>query len=232
MELLAGLAAIAVAMAIGAFVLAGGLRDRGHDDVINVTGSARRSVVSDYVIWSASVSSQRGAPAAAADELAGWTRRVRAFLKAHAVLDSELSVDPVSTETVTTSNGRVAAFRLTRYFQIRSRRVAAIADVVERSGDLISEGIPLAGQPPQYIYTRLSRLRPQLVAAATRDAMTRARALVKATTGELGGLRSVNVGVFQVTQPNSTDVSDSGVYDTSTLRKDVTAVVNVGFALE
>ena len=44
-------------------------------------------------------------------------------------------------------------------------------------------------------------------------------------------LRGVNVGVFQVSSPNSTDVSDYGVYDTTTLRKDVTAVVNVTFAL-
>jgi hypothetical protein len=34
-----------------------------------------------------------------------------------------------------------------------------------------------------------------------------------------------------VTAPNSTDVSDLGVYDTSTLRKDVTAVVNATFTL-
>ena len=40
------------------------------------------------------------------------------------------------------------------------------------------------------------------------------------------------MGVFQITAPNSTDVSDYGVYDTSTLRKDVTAVVNVAFALK
>ena len=41
----------------------------------------------------------------------------------------------------------------------------------------------------------------------------------------------MNVGVFQVTSPNSTDVSDYGVYDTSTREKDVTAVVNATFAL-
>jgi hypothetical protein len=44
-------------------------------------------------------------------------------------------------------------------------------------------------------------------------------------------LRGVDVGVFQVTSPNSTEVSDYGVYDTSTLGKDVTAVVNVTFSL-
>jgi hypothetical protein len=44
-------------------------------------------------------------------------------------------------------------------------------------------------------------------------------------------LRGVNVGVFQVTSPNSTQVSDYGTCDTTTLQKDVTAVVNVTFAL-
>jgi hypothetical protein len=42
----------------------------------------------------------------------------------------------------------------------------------------------------------------------------------------------VDAGVFQVTTPNSTRVEDYGVYDTSTLEKDATAVVNVTFALK
>ena len=42
----------------------------------------------------------------------------------------------------------------------------------------------------------------------------------------------MDVGVFQVTTPNSTQVEDYSVFDTSTLEKDVTAVVNVTFALK
>ena len=38
-------------------------------------------------------------------------------------------------------------------------------------------------------------------------------------------------GVFRVTSPNSTEVEGYGVYDTSTLDKDVTAVVNVTFGV-
>ena len=53
-----------------------------------------------------------------------------------------------------------------------------------------------------------------------------------ATGSHLGKLRRVSVGVFQITSPNSTEVEDYGVYDTSTLDKDVTAVVNVTFALK
>jgi uncharacterized protein len=126
---------------------------------------------------------------------------------------------------------RVTGYRLTRSFEIRSSRVASIAAVAERSSVLLAQGVPLAADPPQYVYTKLPGLRPRLLAAATRDAQARARVLVAASGAKLGKLRGVNVGVFQVSSPNSTDVSDYGVYDTTTLPKDVTAVVNVTFAL-
>ena len=52
-----------------------------------------------------------------------------------------------------------------------------------------------------------------------------------AAGGHLGRLQSVSAGVFQITAPNSTDTSGEGVYDTSTIDKDVTAVVNLTFAM-
>jgi hypothetical protein len=126
----------------------------------------------------------------------------------------------------------VTGFKLTRSFEVRSERVAAIADLVEQSQQLFEQGVPLQPQSPQYVYTKLADLRPKLLAEATKDALNRAKVLVEATGAHLGGLRDVDVGVFQVTAPNSTEVSDYGVYDTSTLGKDVTAVVNVSFSLE
>lgn len=146
-------------------------------------------------------------------------------------------MNPVSTETVSQNadgqdTGRVLAYRLTRSFEVRSSRVDAVAALVEDSQKLLAQGVPLQAQPPQYVYTKLPDLRPRLLADATKDALARAKVLVEATGGSLGGLRSVSVGVFQITAPNSTEVSDYGVYDTSSLRKDVTAVVNVAFALK
>jgi hypothetical protein len=129
------------------------------------------------------------------------------------------------------NGNRITAYRLTRNFEVRSSRVGAIAALAERSSSLLARGVPLAADPPQYVYTKLPALRPGLLAAATKDAQLRARVLVAASGAKLGKLRGVDVGVFQVSSPNSTDVSDYGVYDTTTLRKDVTAVVNVTFAL-
>ena len=39
------------------------------------------------------------------------------------------------------------------------------------------------------------------------------------------------MGVLQITRPNSTDVSSYGIYDTSTIEKDVSVVVTTTFGL-
>jgi hypothetical protein len=236
LSLLGGLVAVALAIGLGSLAIADGIRDRGRNDVLSVTGSAKQRIVSDYVVWNVSVTSQRATPQAASTELAEWTREVLGFVREAGARDGEITVNPITTDTVNEDEdldaGPVVGFRLTRSIQIRSPRVQVMMDLVESSGRLLQEGIPVQAEQPQFIYTRLPALRPRLLAAATRDALSRARVLVESTGSELGNLRSVNVGVFQVTAPNSTEVEDYGVYDTSTRTKDVTAVVNVTFAID
>ncbi len=226
----------AAAIVLGARSLGAGIRERGatRNDSIAVTGSAKRLIESDYVIWDASFSSQRPTPAAAEKELAGWTATVRGFLLGHGVRPSELSVEPVTAETVhkgAYGGGRIIGYDLTTNIELRSTRVSQITAVASQSSQLLALGIPFESQPLQYIYTKLASVRLALLAAATKDALDRANVLVEATGARLGTLRNVDVGVFQITPPNSTDVSGYGEYDTSTIEKDVTAVVNVSFAL-
>lgn len=231
------IALLAVALFAGLVVLADGIRDRDVvDDTITVTGSARRQIVSDFVVWNASITAQRPTTAGASRELADWTERFRSFLQEQGVREAELTVGPVFTESVQkdefSEGSQVTGYRLTRTLTVRSPRVEEVTEVVEASSELLAEGIPIAAEQPQYVFTKLPALRPPMLAEATKDAKRRAEVLVDATGGTLGGLRTVSVGVFQITAPNSTEVSDYGVYDTTTIRKDVTAVVNVTFALQ
>lgn len=228
--LLAGLALLAIAFVIGAFAIGHGIRDKNRNDVISVTGSAKKRIVSNYVVWTFSVTSQQPSAPEAAKELAGWTSKVRSFLTDEGVEAGEISVQPISTETIS-RRGKVQTYVLTRSFEIRSPRVQEVTDVADHSSRLIAQGIPLSADPPQYVYTKLPTLRPQLLAEATKDARNRAKVIVEATGAHLGKLRRVSVGVFQITSPNSTEVEDYGVYDTRTVEKEVTAVVNVTFAL-
>ena len=229
--LLVGLTLLAAALLLGSVAVGSGIRDRNRNDVVTVTGSAKQRITSDYAIWDMSVSAQDASPTAAEGQLSSAADAVRAFLLSHGLMAAELSTQPIYTETLTREN-TVTGYRLTRTFEVRSSRVQVVAGAAEASSALLKQGVPLSAQPLQYVFTKLADIRPALLASATKDAQERAKVLVRATGAKLGKLRGVDVGVFQVTSPNSTQVSDYGVYDTSTLQKDVTAVVNVTFALK
>ena len=226
---------IAVALAIGLFAVADGIRDRGAGDTISVTGSAKRSISSDYLIWNASISVQRETTGAAAAQLERWLERTLAALRASGIQDDELTVAAISTASVRGRAGKLTGFRLTRAFQVRSVRLDAVlaSSIAARTASrLLAAGVPLSAGQPQYVYTKLAELRPALSADATKDALRRAEAIVEITGDELGGVRNVYSSPFQVTAPGSTEVEDYGIYDTSTREKEVTAVVNVTFAVK
>jgi hypothetical protein len=232
-----GLTVLGVALAAGATAVGDGLRDRDDQEAVAVTGSARRTVMSDTVVWRASVTSTQPTPAAASRELSAWSERVRAFLRQAGARDDEVSVHPVSTETIPEyapgggQTGRIAGYRLSRSFEIRSSRVQEITAIVGRSSALLDDGIPLTADPPEYLFAGLAKMRPELLAQASEDAKTRGQRLIAAAGGKIGRLRNVSAGVFQVTAPDATDTSSEGMYDTSTIEKDITAVVRLTFGL-
>jgi hypothetical protein len=230
-----GLALLAGAVAFGLTVVGDGIRARGAQDTVTVTGSAKQRIESDFVIWDASVSAQNAQPAAAAAQLARWTSAVRAFLLRSGVQAGELTVSPIttdrSTETDQSGASRFVSFNLTRSFEVRSARVDPIVKAIQASSGLVSQGIPLTASPPAFIYTKLADLRPSLSSAATKDAINRAQTVVSQAGAKLGKLRAISVGPFQLTPPGSTESSDYGTYDTTTRAKDVTSVVNVTFSI-
>jgi hypothetical protein len=230
--LLAGLALLALAFLLGSLFIAGGIRDRGRNDTLAVTGSAKAHITSDYAVWDVSVTAQDTDATPAAKRVAGWSKRLRSFLLAHGIRESELIVYPISTQTVNDEKGNIKAYQESQSFEVRSSRITAVADVADASSELLLQGVPVSANSVAYSYTKLAGLRPRLLKDAVADARKRADALAKATGSHLGHVRSIDVGVFQITAPNSTDVSDYGDYDTSTVRKDVTAVVNLTFALQ
>lgn len=64
------------------------------------------------------------------------------------------------------------------------------------------------------------------------DAKARAESMLKATHNRVGKISSVRMGVYQITPIDSTDVSDMGINDSSTIDKKVTAVANVSFKIK
>ena len=56
--------------------------------------------------------------------------------------------------------------------------------------------------------------------------------MLKATHNSVGKIQSVRMGVYQITPVDSTDVSDMGINDATSIDKKVTAVANISFKIK
>ena len=172
----------------------------------------------------------------ASQELRGQAERVRAFLREQGVPDSQVSVRPIDAQSMTEyvdgrETGRVLGYRLSQTFEVRSADIDRITTLSQRTGDLIAQGVPVVASSPEYLFTKLADIRAELLGAATVDARERARVIAESVGGSVGTVREARMGVFQITPRFSTEVSDYGMNDVSSVDKDVTAVVRVTFSI-
>jgi hypothetical protein len=75
-------------------------------------------------------------------------------------------------------------------------------------------------------------LKIDMLAEATKDATLRATQIVENANGKLGKLVEARMGVMQINPKGVTSVSDTGNNDTTSLEKEILAVVTVSFELK
>lgn len=213
-------------------------KTRKGDEAITVTGSAKRRITSDLVVWSAGVSSQSPALTDAYKQLSDNIPRIKEYLLSKGIPENQMTVSSISSTTLKARDedgnetGEITGYTLSQQIEVRSNDVQRIAQVARESTELINQGILIESKAPQYYYTQIGDLKIEMLGEAAKDAKERAERIASSTGNSIGSVRSARMGVLQITAADSTDVSDYGVYDTSTIEKDMTAVVNVSFAVD
>lgn len=130
------------------------------------------------------------------------------------------------------STNEIAYYNLTQMIYVKSDDVNKIKDTALDIASLMEKGIDVDVRRTSYSYSKLPELKVELLKSATEDAQDRAQAMLKSTNNNVGKIQSVRMGVFQITPVDSTDVSDMGINDTSTIDKKITAVSNVTFQIK
>ncbi len=208
------------------------------DDMITVTGSAKRRIKSDLVLWNAGVTYQAPKLADAYRTLSESIPKVRQYLVSKGIAENQIQISSISTTTLKghDTNGaetsEITGYSLRQQLEVRSNEVEKIAQVAREATELINQDILIESSPPQYLYTQLGDLKIEMLGEAAKDAKTRAEKIASSTGDKVGTVRSARMGVLQITAADSTEVSDAGISDTSSIDKDMTAVVNIGFAVE
>jgi hypothetical protein len=235
-ELFLGLLSIGVAVVLTAKIVSGTIHDARHvRDTISVTGSAREPITSDLVRWSLTVSHEAPTAATAAKRLRGQVALVRAFLVSRGIPSNAISPEVVRSEEQVTPLGkhrRKISYRVSQGLDVSTRKLDVVERAATQVGGLIAQGIDVSANSPAYISTELTQAKLGALAAATADARKRAEILVDGLGGKLGPMRRTQLGVYQITPRDSTEISDYGINDTTSREKDVNAVVTATFAVE
>ncbi len=207
---------------------------RSLDNTLTVTGSAKQRIVSDKVKWTSGFARtvpegdlKRGYALMKADQ-----EQVAKFLESEGLAAGEIDISPVQLEEPFKYNpGAPREYNLRQTVTIQSDNVAKIT-ALAKDTRLIEAGVIFSSQNLEYYYSRLAELRVSLLADAVKDAQARAGKIAESTGKRVGGLKSASMGSVQVLQVNSTDISDYGSYDTSTIDKEVMVAVRAAFVLE
>ncbi len=243
-QLLIGLVAVAVALAVAvpltAAIVMNGIRDvKRTRDTIVVTGSAREPIEANLADWSLSVSSRERTIAAAARSVHAKEAFVEHFLES-AGLTQDVSTPPLDVQqtTIQVPTGlakprfrSVDAWIVSQSYGVQTSKIDTLIKTAGSVDSLLLRGVDVSVGPVQYLSTHLRTAKFSALRLATADAHDRAETIAQGLGGTLGAVRSVNLGVYQITPRNSTDVSGEGISDTSTRAKDVTAVVSVTFGV-
>ncbi len=227
--------AIIIATVIGGWFFVKGKRG---DQTITVTGSAKKTIKSDRVKWKSAVSYQAPALADAYRSLSDAVPRVKSYLVGKGIQENQITISSISSQTLHGRNSdgsetsAITGYSLRQELEVNSTEVDKIAKIAREATELINQGILIESMAPEYYYTQLGGLKIEMLGEAAKDAKTRAEQIANSTGSSIGSVRSARMGVLQITPAGSNDVSDSGMNDTTSIDKDITAVVNIGFAVD
>ncbi len=224
-----------LASAIGGWFFVKGKRT---DQTVTVTGSAKERIRSDLVIWKAAVSYQASTLSDAYRAISESVPRVKAYMISKGIPENQITISSIQSQTLHAKSnegeetGQITGYSLKQELEVRSSEVDKIAKIAREATELINQGILLESMPPEYHYTKLGEMKIRMLAAAAKDAKERAVKIAESTGSSIGPVRAARMGVLQITPADSNEVSGEGMNDTSSLEKDITAVVNVSFAVD
>ena len=229
--------ALILSVALGAHAFS---KAKRLGNTMAVTGSAEKLVDSDTVKWSVSL-----ARTVSPSEQLTVGRLLNAdrvvfmnLIKTIGLDESSVSIQPMNIfpnmeYNSQTGQSVLVGYTASQMLVIESSKVNEVGTLAQNASATLGEkSVNASTQSIEYYYGKLTDVKLELLTEATKNARARAEAIISGGGGHLGQVRSADTGVFQITAVNSADLSDYGTYDTSAMKKKVTAVVHVTFGLK
>jgi len=235
-------AIIALGLIISTAFLANAFKNRNNsNDTISVTGLGSKDFISDLIVWNSSFSKRSFELKEAYASLETDRNAIKNYLLSKGIKENEIVFSSVSInkEYSTTydenSNVRSQTFNgyaLTQNVQVESKEVEKVENISRQVSELINSGVELYSNTPEYYYTKLTALKLEMIAEATKDARLRAEKIAENAGASLGDLKKSDMGVFQIIAQNSSeDYSWGGSFNTAAKNKTATITMKLVYKI-
>ncbi len=183
------------------------MRVKGLDRTVTVKGLSEREVPADIAIWPVSFAAAGNDLTALYEAMEGNAREVLAFLQAAGFSPSEITkAAPVVTDKLARRYGgqQDVSLRYTaqQTLTVYTAQVDLVRAVQSRLGELGKKGIALGGEDhdarPQFLFTKLNELKPQMIEEATRNARAVAEKFAADSQSRLGKIKRASQGLFTI----------------------------------
>lgn len=233
---LAGAALTFGLITVGEKVNSGLTHFRSYDRYITVKGLATKDVDANLAVWSITFNVAGETLAGAQDSLAASEKTVRDFLDANGITPEQIrlqNINVVDKKAQIYSNGGDTTLRfiLSQTLVARTNDIAAMVKASQNISDLVKKGVTL-GDPsggsnsvPQYLFTKINDIKPELIAEATKNARASAEQFAKDSGQEVGSIRTANQGYIQI------EARDPGVTESESPQKSVRVVTTIDYLL-
>jgi len=203
---------LAIGVIAGGYLLGDGMRRaRMADRAVTVRGLAERNVTADLATWNIVISRQATELAEAQAGVDRDTRTVEAFFGRTGFRRQDLSDAGATVSQFHDSNRGQNSVTVRRQMQLRTTDVGRARTAFARQFELIRDGVAIdEGSSMVYSFTRLNDIKPEMIAAATRDARRGAEQFARDSGSAVRGIRSATQGYFSITARDGDDNEGSG----------------------
>ena len=200
--LLVALGLLALGLCIRSGIKGYGERDR----VVSVRGLCEKEVEANKVTWPIVTQDKGNDLVALYDRTQAVNAKILAFLKSNGITDEEISVNsPSVSDNVATSYdpSRVTSrYSLTNVIVVTSSNVDKVRSLIERETELLKEGVAIIAEtyqyPTTYEYTDLNKIKPEMIAEATKNAREAANKFGEDSGSRLGRIKTATQGQFSI----------------------------------
>ena len=128
------------------------------------------------------------------------------FLKKNGITDNEITTSApqiIDMEADRYSNNRVPyRYNVTSVVTVTSTQVDKVRELMYRQTDLLKQGIAISvgdyQYRPQFMFTKLNDIKPEMIEQATKNARNAAVKFAKDSESELGKIKTAYQGQFSI----------------------------------